>query len=76
VRFSCTLLGPQLGDVGAVERDGAADIAGDADDGVDQRGLAHAVTAEQRQRLAFGERQRDVRQHDGLAVAGAELRDL
>jgi len=66
------LIRPQPGDVGAVERDAAAEIAGHPDNGVDQRGLAHAVAAKQRQRLAFGERQRDVRQHHGLAVAGAK----
>ena len=69
------LVGPQPGDVGAVERDGAADIAGDADDGVDQRGLAHAVAAEQRQRLALGDLDADVFQHDGLAVAGGQAFD-
>ena len=42
------------------EHDGAADIAGDPDDGIDQRGLAHAVAAEQRDRLAFGDAERKV----------------
>ena len=49
------LVRAQPGDVAAVEPDGAAEMAGDADDRVDQRGLAHAVAAEQRQRLAFGD---------------------
>ena len=61
----------QRGDIGAVERDLAAEIMRDADHGIDQRGLAHAVPAEERDRLAFAERQRHVGEHDGLAVAGA-----
>ena len=65
------LIGAQPGDVGAVERNRAAEITGDADDGIDQRGLAHAVAAEQGERLAFGERQRDVGKHDRFAVTGA-----
>jgi hypothetical protein len=69
------LVGAQHGDIGAVERDGAAEIAGDADHGIDQRGLAHAVAAQERQRLAFGKVQRHVRQHHGLAVAGRQILD-
>ena len=49
------LVGAQAGDVAPAEPDRAAAIARHADDGVDQRGLAHAVAAEQRERLAFGE---------------------
>ena len=54
------------------ERNRAAKAAGDADDRIDQRGLAGAVAPEQRQRLAFAQRQRHVRQHHRLAVAGAQ----
>ena len=67
------LVGPQRGDVAAAERDRAGAIAGDADDRVEQRRLAHAVAAEQRQRLPFGKRQRELGQHHGLAVAGARV---
>ena len=70
------LVRPQAGDVAAVETDAAADVAGDADDRIDQRGLAHAVAAEQRQRLALGEAEADIRQHHGLAIAGRQPRDL
>ena len=38
----------------AGERERAAEAAGDADDRIDQRGLAGAVAAEQRQHLALG----------------------
>jgi hypothetical protein len=69
------LIGAQSGDVGAVERNGAAEIAGHAHDGVDQSGLAHAVAAQERQRLAFVERQRNIRQHHGFAVTGAKAVD-
>ena len=69
------LIGPQPGDIGAVERDAAAEITGHADDGIDQRRIAHAVAAKQRQRLAFGERQRNVRQHHRFTVAGAKAVD-
>ncbi len=61
----------QRGDIGAIERDLAAEIMRDADHRIDQRGLAHAVAAKERDRFAFAERQRDVGQHDGLAVTGA-----
>ena len=53
----------------------AAETAGDADDRIDQRGLAGAVAAQQRQHLAFGERKRHARQHHRLAVAGAQAVD-
>src|SRR5207237_10561226 len=46
------LLRRQPRDVAAAERDGAATIAGDADDRVHQCGLAHAVPAEHGRRLA------------------------
>ena len=61
--------------VQSAERQGAAEAAGDADDRIDQRGLAGAVAPEQRQHLAFGQRQRHRRQHDRFAVAGAQAVD-
>src|SRR5258708_24038294 len=66
------LLRWQSRDVAAAERDAAATIAGDADDRVHQRGLAHAIAAEQSERLAFIEPERDVRHHDAFAIAGAD----
>ena len=70
-------LGALARDVAAVERGCVPAVCvRDADDGVDQRGLADAVAAEQRQRLAVGQREADVGQHDGLAVAGGEALDL
>jgi hypothetical protein len=42
---------------------------------VDQRRLARAVAAEQRERLPFAERERHVVQHHGLAVARAQVVD-
>src|SRR5262249_55629541 len=43
------LLGAQPRDIAAIELDGAAAVAGDTDDGIDQRGLAHSIATEQRQ---------------------------
>src|SRR4029079_11353078 len=43
------LVGAHGGDVAGLERDRPADEARDADDRIDQGGLAHAVAAEQRQ---------------------------
>ena len=69
------LLRRQSGDVAPREHDGAAAVAGDADDGVDERGLAHAVAAEQRQRLALRQRERDVGKDHRLAIAGPQPLD-
>ena len=56
------LIRPQPREIEAVERDLAGEITSDAHDGIDQRRFAHAVAAEQRQRLSLRERQRDARQ--------------
>ena len=69
------LVGAQRGDVGAAERQRPAEAAGDADDGVDQRGLAGAVAPEQRQHLPLRQGQRHLGQHHRLAVAGAQALD-
>ena len=62
-----------VGEIAAREGEHAAASAGDADDRVDERRLAGAVAAEHRQRAAALETQIDVRDHDGLAVAGGYL---
>ena len=49
------LIRSELDDVAPFKHDGPGEVACDADDGVDQRGLAHAVAAEQRERLALVE---------------------
>ncbi len=69
------LVRPHRRDIEPAERDRAAKTPGDADDRIDQRGLAGAVAAQQRQHLAFAERQRHARQHHRLAVSGAQAID-
>ena len=69
------LVRPHGGDVQPTEREGAAEAAGDADDRIDQGGLAGAVAPEQRQHLAFAQRQRHRGQHHRFAVAGAQAID-
>ena len=56
----------------AVERDVARVQRGVAHDGREQRGLADAVAADDAEALARRERQVDVLEHDGLAVAGRD----
>ncbi len=66
--------GRRRGDVAPVERDGAGAATRDADDGVEQRGLAGAVAAEQRQRLALRQREVDAEERGprrSRRVAGA-----
>ena len=47
-----------------------------AHDGRHQGGLADAVAADDRDRLAILERKPDLFEHDGLAVAGGDLLEL
>jgi hypothetical protein len=65
------LLRPQPRNIRAVERNLAAEIMGDPDHAIDQRRLAHTVAAKERDRLALAQRQRDVGEDDGFAIAGA-----
>ena len=51
------LVRPHRRDISIGKCERAAEAAGDADDRIDQRGLAGAVAAQQRQHLAFAERQ-------------------
>src|SRR3954452_7095795 len=69
------LVGAKRGDIAAIKRDRSADEARDADYRIDQGGLAHAVAAEQSQRLPFRQRERDLVEHDRLAVARAQPLD-
>ena len=69
------LVGRQLVQGLPTERDGSAVLPRGPRQRVDQRGLARAVAAQQRQRLAFAEREGHVVQHHGLAVAGAQVLD-
>ena len=63
------------GDVLAVELDRAGIGRHRAGDQREQRGLAGAVRADDAQRLALGDRQRDVVGHDQRAVGFAEVLD-
>src|SRR5258707_432628 len=69
------LVRAQRRDVAAIEADTAGEEARHAHDRIDQGGLAHAVAAEQSERLSLGERERDVVEHDRLAVACAQPLD-
>src|SRR5262245_58035398 len=69
------LVRAQRRDVAAIEADTAGEEARHAHDRIDQGGLAHAVAAEQSERLALGERERDLVEHDRLAVACAQPLD-
>ena len=59
---------------------GEADPAGgrrqDADQRPEQRGLAHAVVAEDADEAALGDREADPGQHRDRAVAGVQVFDL
>src|SRR5215470_5784948 len=70
-----TLVRAQRRDVAAIEADAAGEEARHAYDRINQGGLAHAVAAEQSERLALGERERDLVEHDRLAVACAQPLD-
>ncbi len=61
---------PQPGDVAPGKPDAPALAGRQADDGVDQRRLARAVAAQQRQRAAVAERKADAAEHRRLAIAG------
>src|SRR5206468_4968013 len=63
-------------DVGADHAHGALRRADDAADRVEQRGLAGAVRAYERDALACAERQRDTVDGDGGPVTDDELLDL
>ena len=60
----------------ALEADGAGARAQEARDGVQERGLAGAVGAEQRHDLAGPDRERHAGQDPDVAVGGVEVADL
>ena len=62
-----------VGHVDTVERDAPAARRQQADQRLQQRRLAHAVVADDADRLAFVHLQRHAVQHRHVAVAGAEL---
>src|SRR5215218_5027848 len=63
------------GERAPLEDDLAAARRNQPHDGVDRRGLAHAVAAQERHDLAGPDRKRDVEQHLRGAVGGLEVRD-
>jgi hypothetical protein len=56
----------------AIETNAAADVTSNADNRIYEGSLTHTVAAEQRQRLAFGDLETDIRQDDCLAIAGSQ----
>ena len=64
------------GDVGTLEIDLAAARRREADDGIDDGGLADAVPAEQAENLALLELKRQALQHIGVAVIGMDVLDV
>ena len=69
------LVRPHLRDIPPAKGDGSPEPFVNPDNRIDQRGLAGAVAAEQRQHLAFGKTQRQIRQYHRFAVAGAQTFD-
>ncbi len=69
------LVGRQVGDVAAVEDDGAAVGLDHAADGPQQRRLARPVGADQGDDLALADLDLDVGEHGDAVVADAELAD-
>ena len=69
------VIGAQRRHVGAVERDPAAERPVRAGDGAKERGLAGAVRADQRDDLAFVDREIDVAHRLQQAVADVEPLD-
>ena len=65
----------QRADLAAAERDRSGEAARHADQRVEQRRLAGAVAAQQRQRLALAQAEGHVGQHDGAAVARGQVLD-
>ena len=61
------------GDVLPVEEDAPVPQAGCPHQGGEQGRLAHAVAPQQRQAAAGAERERQLLQHDGVAIAGANV---
>src|SRR5581483_8276157 len=70
-----TRLGHRKRDVVPIEMNRAGEASREADNGIDERRLAHAIAAEKRERRAGGECQIDVIEHHGLAVARAQALD-
>jgi hypothetical protein len=64
------------GDVRTLEKDFSTPGRREADDRIDQRGLADTVAAEQADNLALLELQRDALQHIGVAVIGMDVLDV
>src|SRR5262249_34916391 len=62
-------LGPLTGNVATIETDAAGLVCGEANDGIDQRRLAGAITTKQRQRLTVRYTKADIGEHHGLAIA-------
>ncbi len=76
MRWSHQFVRRHLADVDAVLHDAAGAGAQQAADGAHQRGLAGAVGADDRDRLAVADRKRDVVQHGERAIAGRQRVDL
>ena len=62
--------------VHAVDNDLAAARRQQPHDGLHERGLAHAIVADNSDRLALPELQRDAVKHRDFAVAGLQIRDV
>jgi hypothetical protein len=69
-------IGRQAGDVLAGKADAALGDRGDAGDGVERRGLARTVGAEQRHDRTLRHFERDVGHADQVAVLDLEMLDL
>src|SRR5215468_1810098 len=62
-------LWPLARDIPAIETDATGLVRSKANNGIDQRRLAGAIAAKQRQRLAVRYTEADIGQHHGLAIA-------
>jgi len=68
-----TLVGRQAADIRAIEMDAALGGQQCPDDAAQQRGLAHAVVAQDTHGFALGDVQVNAMQHRNAAVACVEL---
>ena len=72
---AAALMRGPLRDVDAVDHDAAAGRRQQTHDRLQQRGLAHAVVADDAERLALAQLERDAAQHRNMAIAGVQIGD-
>ena len=73
IRENLAKMRRERSDVAALPSDRTAADARETHDGEEQRAFADAIAAEDREAAVFGNLERDIVEHDGVAVAGAQV---